>query len=64
MSLFVVMRLAAAKLPVTTEVIGRDSPARVGHEAVTIAKPSPRIVTLGQHEASLAASTGGQESAL
>lgn len=47
------MRLAAAKLPVTTEVIGRDSQARVGHEPVSAAKPTPRIVTLGQHEAAL-----------
>lgn len=49
------MRLAAAKLPVTTEVIGRESQARVGHEPVPVAKAEPRILTLGQHEASLRA---------
>ncbi|GAA5910486.1 mitochondrial 54S ribosomal protein uL16m MRPL16 [Sporobolomyces salmoneus] len=57
-----VMRLAAAKLPVTTEVIGRDSQARVGHEPVVVAKTEPRIVTLGQHEATLAAAAREQSS--
>ncbi|GAA5934740.1 mitochondrial 54S ribosomal protein uL16m MRPL16 [Sporobolomyces koalae] len=55
-----VMRLAAAKLPVTTEVIGRDSQARIGHEAVPVAKTQPRIVTLGQHEAALAAAASSK----
>ncbi|GAA5911909.1 hypothetical protein JCM5296_006642 [Sporobolomyces johnsonii] len=50
-----VLRLAAAKLPVTTEVIDRTTTPRVGTESVETAKQEPRITTLGQHQAALAA---------
>ncbi|BGP16951.1 hypothetical protein JCM10213_007396 [Rhodosporidiobolus nylandii] len=50
-----VMKLAAAKLPCTTEVVDRTSQPRVGFEAVEVAKPAPRIVTLGEAQAMVAA---------
>ncbi|GAA5919989.1 hypothetical protein JCM1841_004417 [Sporobolomyces salmonicolor] len=50
-----VLRLAAAKLPVTTEVVDRTSTPRVGTESVEAAKQGPRITTLAQHQATLAA---------
>ncbi|GAA5971216.1 hypothetical protein JCM11641_004189 [Rhodosporidiobolus odoratus] len=50
-----VMKLAAAKLPCTTEVVDRTSQPRVGFEAVELEKAAPRIVTLGQAQAMVAA---------
>ncbi|GAA5854076.1 hypothetical protein JCM8547_008216 [Rhodosporidiobolus lusitaniae] len=50
-----VMKLAAAKLPCTTEVVDRTSQARVGFDAVELEKASPRVVTLGEAQAMLAA---------
>jgi hypothetical protein len=52
-----VMKLAAAKLPCTTEVVDRKSQARVGYDAVSLSSPLPRVVTLGEAQAMLAAST-------
>lgn len=43
------MKLAAAKLPVTTEMIDRNTPPRVGYEAVEIVKVTPKIITAGEH---------------
>lgn len=54
---FTVMKLAAAKLPCTTEVVDRKSQARVGYDAVELSTPLPRVVTLGEAQAMLAAST-------
>ncbi|GAA6003015.1 hypothetical protein JCM10207_001946 [Rhodosporidiobolus poonsookiae] len=50
-----VMKLAAAKLPCTTEVVDRTSQARIGFEAVHAEKVAPRVVTLGEAQAMLAA---------
>ncbi|GAA5896303.1 hypothetical protein JCM6882_000977 [Rhodosporidiobolus microsporus] len=50
-----VMKLAAAKLPCTTEVVNRTSQPRVGFEAVEPAAAGPRVVTLGKAQAMLAA---------
>ena len=47
------MRLAAAKLPVTTEVIDKTTPQRVGFAAVEQLEEAPRILTRGEFEASL-----------
>ncbi|ORY87412.1 ribosomal protein L10e/L16 [Leucosporidium creatinivorum] len=49
-----VMKLAAAKLPVTTEVIDKTTPPRVGFEAVEQLEEGPRIVTRGEIEAAIA----------
>jgi hypothetical protein len=48
------MKLAAAKLPVTTEVIDKTTPPRVGFEAVEQLEEGPRIVTRGEIEAAIA----------
>ncbi|GAA5826513.1 hypothetical protein JCM11251_002405 [Rhodosporidiobolus azoricus] len=50
-----VMKLAAAKLPCTTEVVDRKSQARIGFEAVQSADAGPRVVTLGEAQAMAAA---------
>ncbi|GAA6048417.1 hypothetical protein JCM3770_003748 [Rhodotorula araucariae] len=50
-----VMRLAAAKLPCTTEVVDRTSQARVGYADVDKAPLAPRITTLGAVQAAQAA---------
>ena len=47
------MKLASAKLPVTTEVIDKTTPPRLGFEAVDEIDLGPRIITKGQHEANL-----------
>lgn len=52
-----VMRLAAAKLPVTSEVIDRTTPPRVGYESVEEVDLGPRVITKGQLEAIRAAAT-------
>ncbi|GAA6044542.1 hypothetical protein JCM8097_000487 [Rhodosporidiobolus ruineniae] len=57
-----VMKLAAAKLPCTTEVVDRTSQARVGFEAVQKEKEAPRVVTLGEAQAMLASSSSSQPS--
>jgi len=49
------MRLASAKLPVTTEVIDRTTPPRVGSEAVPAVDEGPRVITKGQLAAALEA---------
>ncbi|GAA5923906.1 hypothetical protein JCM3775_005544 [Rhodotorula graminis] len=43
-----VMKLAAAKLPCTTEVVDRSSQARVGYADVDKEPLAPRVVTLGE----------------
>lgn len=48
-----VMRLAAAKLPVTTEVIDRTTPPRVGFEAVEQVEEAPRIISRGEFDAAV-----------
>ncbi|KAL8292215.1 hypothetical protein RQP46_001681 [Phenoliferia psychrophenolica] len=50
-----VMRLAAAKLPVTTEVIDRNTPPRVGFEGVEVVPSGPRIITAGEYAAAVEA---------
>ena len=45
------MRLAAAKLPVTAEVIDRTTPPRVGYESVEQEDLGPRVISKGQLEA-------------
>ncbi|GAA6060034.1 hypothetical protein JCM10212_001031 [Sporobolomyces blumeae] len=57
-----VMRLAAAKLPVTTEVIDRTSSPRVGLDAVPPPTSEPRIITLGERDATLAAAASAASS--
>lgn len=47
------MRLAAAKLPVTTEVIDRTTPPRVGFEGVETVSTGPRIITAGEYAAAV-----------
>ena len=49
------MRLASAKLPVTTEVIDRTTPPRVGTASVPAAPEGPRVITKGQLAAALEA---------
>lgn len=51
------MRLAAAKLPVTTEIIDRTSQPRVGFSAVAPVDLGPRIITAGEHAEALKAAT-------
>ncbi|GAA5900149.1 hypothetical protein JCM8208_002030 [Rhodotorula glutinis] len=46
-----VMKLAAAKLPCTTEVVDRSSQARVGYADVDKEPLAPRVVTLGEVQA-------------
>lgn len=59
------MKLASAKLPVTTEVIDKNTPPRVGYEAVEAIDLGPKVITRGEHEANLlrqateALATGG-----
>lgn len=53
-----VMKLAAAKLPCTTEVVDRSSHARVGFADVEKEALAPRVVTLGQVQAAQAAAQG------
>ncbi len=50
-----VMKLAAAKLPVTTEMIDRNSPPRVGYEAADVVKFTPKIITAGEHALAVSA---------
>lgn len=47
------MKLAAAKLPVTTEVIDRNTPPRVGFSEFPILDLGPRVITKGEHAAAL-----------
>lgn len=47
---FTVMRLAAAKLPVTSEVIDKKTPPRVGYESVEQTNDGPRVITRGELE--------------
>lgn len=49
------MRLASAKLPVTTEVIDKTTPPRVGSDAVPAVSEGPRVITKGQLAAALEA---------
>lgn len=50
-----VMKLAAAKLPCTTEVVNRSSQARVGFADVDKEPLAPRVVTLGEVQQAAAA---------
>lgn len=45
------MRLAAAKLPVTTEVIDKTTPPRIGRAEVDEVEEAPRVITKGQLQA-------------
>lgn len=56
-----VMRLAAAKLPVTTEVIDKTTPPRVGTSAVAVPDNGPRIITAGEYAATLKAAVEAPE---
>lgn len=47
------MKLASAKLPVTTELITKETQPRVGFEAVEGAKLGPRIITAGEYAESV-----------
>lgn len=49
------MRLAAAKLPVTTEMIDRTTSARVGFSAVDVVAATPKVITAGQHALAMSA---------
>jgi len=49
------MKLAAAKLPCTTEVVDRSSQARVGFADVDKEPLAPRVVTLGEVQQAAAA---------
>lgn len=49
------MKLAAAKLPVTTEMIDRSSAPRVGFAAVDVAPSTPKIITAGEHALAMSA---------
>lgn len=51
LSFLVVMRLAAAKLPVTTEVIDCSTSPRVGSKSVEPKDLGPRVITKGQLDA-------------
>ncbi|GJN91131.1 hypothetical protein Rhopal_004149-T1 [Rhodotorula paludigena] len=50
-----VMKLAAAKLPCTTEFVDRTSTARIGFEGISAEKKTPRVTTLGAVQAAQAA---------
>lgn len=49
------MKLAAAKLPCTTEFVDRTSTARIGFEGISAEKKTPRVTTLGAVQAAQAA---------
>lgn len=56
-----VMKLAAAKIPVTTEVIDRTSQARVGTDEVGLEVVSPRIITAGERTKILESALAAKE---
>lgn len=47
------MKLAAAKLPVTTEMINRETAPRVGFTEAPVLNVSRKVITAGEHAAAL-----------